>query len=462
MSILLSRPGSTRLNPETPSDVAALRWRIEAYTLDEPAVADPLSARLAREQRWSAELTQRVITEYKRFVLLAITPSRGVTPSDAVDQVWHTHLTYTHEYWDNFCARVLGRPLHHSPGTGDAADHGTNVRNYGHTLERYRQVFSEAPPSDIWPSPAIRFGSQQAAARVNTRENLIVSWRSLRRGAAVGLGCGLGLPVLLGALVQAHGPVVAVVGYAAQACALFRAETLRARALPESAVSGLALHAYEAIFLAGGVDAVADAVIANLVARKSLALCEGGVTQRGLFDNPHPLEEAAYSRVGRNLGPTALDLLQRGISASTRDVSRRLRGMGLTEAPGLSRPFLLFMALPLLLIATAVAVQQAVALASFGGVLVWLFANRRYRNDTGVTALGKAALASFRRSHEPLNDECRRNQVVHGGNLPKVIALSGLEALRRFELGDVADALSIARVPAADSCDSNAGCSGGE
>jgi len=57
--------------------------------------------------------------------------------SDAVDQVWHAHLTYTREYWDTFCGRVLGRPLHHTPGNGDSTDHLTHLRNYVQTLERY-------------------------------------------------------------------------------------------------------------------------------------------------------------------------------------------------------------------------------------------------------------------------------------------------------------------------------------
>jgi uncharacterized protein (TIGR04222 family) len=439
-----------------PLKVQALWWKIEAHCLDEPTVTEPFSARLAREQRWSAEYTQRVIAEYKRFVLLAVTPSRGVTPSEAVDQVWHAHLTYTREYWDTFCGRVLERPLHHAPGNGDAADHLTHLRNYGQTLERYERIFGEAPPADIWPPAELRFGAQ-AAARVNPRENLIVSWRSLRRGAVVALASGLGVALLLGALAQAHGLAAAALCIGGEGCALFRAEELRGHPHSESAAQGLPIHAYEAIFLARGADAVADAVIANLVARKSLSLVEGRVVRYGLFPDPHPLESAAYAEVERQGAPALLDL-QRFASAATRDISARLRGLGLTQSPSMSAPFLLVAAIPVLLLLAALVRHQSVGWALCGCALALLIARARYWNQ-GVTSLGKAALETFRHDHEPLSDECRQGQIVASGELPAIIALSSLEALRRFELGAVADALTLARLQVApDSCNTSGGC----
>ncbi len=41
--------------------------------------------------------------EYRRFAFLAATAGHPVTPSDAVDQAWHLHLTYSRDYWDRFC-----------------------------------------------------------------------------------------------------------------------------------------------------------------------------------------------------------------------------------------------------------------------------------------------------------------------------------------------------------------------
>src|SRR5262245_11583978 len=82
------------------------------------------AARLARENGWNAVFTERVITEYKRFCFLAATAGHEVTPSDAVDQAWHLHLTYTRDYWQRFCPDVLGGPLHHGPTSG-----GDNEQN---------------------------------------------------------------------------------------------------------------------------------------------------------------------------------------------------------------------------------------------------------------------------------------------------------------------------------------------
>ncbi|MEK6230809.1 MAG: hypothetical protein N2A42_03075 [Luteolibacter sp.] len=35
------------------------------------------------------------MTEYKRFVALAMLAGHPVTPSEEVDQAWHLHLVYT-------------------------------------------------------------------------------------------------------------------------------------------------------------------------------------------------------------------------------------------------------------------------------------------------------------------------------------------------------------------------------
>jgi hypothetical protein len=56
------------------------------------------AARLARENGWRPAQAARVIEEYRRFCFLAVTAGHPVTPSDAVDQAWHLHLTYTRDY----------------------------------------------------------------------------------------------------------------------------------------------------------------------------------------------------------------------------------------------------------------------------------------------------------------------------------------------------------------------------
>jgi uncharacterized protein (TIGR04222 family) len=173
---------------EMTTEDRALWARLEAFDLDESGASLPLSARLARENGWEGEFAERVISEYKRFVWLAMRARHPVTPSDEVDQVWHLHLCYTRSYWDEMCGQILGAPLHHGPTRG-GAEEGQKFENwYERTLESYRRFFGEEPPRDIWPPSAIRFGEATHFRRVNTRRVWLVKKpRVVCRFPAVGL-----------------------------------------------------------------------------------------------------------------------------------------------------------------------------------------------------------------------------------------------------------------------------------
>jgi hypothetical protein len=92
-----------------------------------------------------------VITEYRRFIYLAATSRAGMTPSKAVDEAWHLHLTYSENYRRDLCEGVLGRPLYHHPGDGSASDVAKYRGQYQNTLARYRNVFGTSAPADVWP-----------------------------------------------------------------------------------------------------------------------------------------------------------------------------------------------------------------------------------------------------------------------------------------------------------------------
>ena len=103
-------------------------WRrLEGYEFDGPGAKLPFCARLARDNGWSENFTNRAIVEYKRFAFLAVAAGHPVTPSDQVDQVWHQHLLYTETYWGEFCGHVLGKKLHHGPTRGGVAE-GQKIR----------------------------------------------------------------------------------------------------------------------------------------------------------------------------------------------------------------------------------------------------------------------------------------------------------------------------------------------
>ncbi|WP_197051839.1 glycine-rich domain-containing protein [Sphingomonas sp. 35-24ZXX] len=134
-------------------------WQALAAMRIEPEGASlSFTRRLARENGWSRTHAEAVMEEYRRFLYLAATGTDTVTPSDQIDQAWHLHLAYTRHYWEELCARIIGRPLHHGPTAGGSAE-GRKYRSlYAATLQRYRDTFGSEPPSDIWPPSDVRFG----------------------------------------------------------------------------------------------------------------------------------------------------------------------------------------------------------------------------------------------------------------------------------------------------------------
>lgn len=126
--------------------------RILTFSLDAENATFPFSKKLAKEENWSAEFTQKAIEEYKRFVYLCCISSNGASPSAIVDKVWHMHLIYTQNYWEDFCPNILERNLHHHPSTGGSSENVKHQNWFSETLENYRKVFLQEPPADIWNS----------------------------------------------------------------------------------------------------------------------------------------------------------------------------------------------------------------------------------------------------------------------------------------------------------------------
>ncbi|MCL4672204.1 MAG: hypothetical protein KJZ64_04570 [Sphingomonadaceae bacterium] len=179
------------------SAIATDLWqRLAAYEIGPPVASLTFAARLARENRWSAAFTERVLREYKRFCYLAVMAGHEVTPSDAVDQAWHLHLTYTRDYWERFCPEVLRMPLHHGPTAGGHVERTRYYDQYALTLKAYEEHFGEAPPADIWAPAARRFGVDPLSYRVNPRDVLV-----LRRPTVIVIVVAAAMLLMAGALV---------------------------------------------------------------------------------------------------------------------------------------------------------------------------------------------------------------------------------------------------------------------
>ncbi|KOY87228.1 hypothetical protein AD998_14670 [bacterium 336/3] len=128
-------------------------WKeIEKFDFDSPPSEYGFSVRLAYENGWSLNFTQKAIEEYKKFMFLASISKEMVSPSEIVDTVWHQHLLFSH-FYANFCQK-LGKWIDHVPSTHQASEKHTFVQAKKHTKELYREYFGEMP-KDIWQNNSI-------------------------------------------------------------------------------------------------------------------------------------------------------------------------------------------------------------------------------------------------------------------------------------------------------------------
>ncbi len=148
--------------------------KLKDFQIDDTRARIRFTDRLAHENGWSNAFARRAADEYKKFIYLAATASTPVTPSNVVDQVWHLHLTFTRSYWDEMCAELLGRPLHHGPTMGGTNEDAKYRKQYAETLALYREEFAAEPPSEFWPPADARFASASHQRWVDERTHFIV------------------------------------------------------------------------------------------------------------------------------------------------------------------------------------------------------------------------------------------------------------------------------------------------
>jgi len=151
----------------------SLWTKINDFQLDMPETKFTFSDRVARENGWTKDYTQRVIQEYRKFIYLCCVSDEGVTPSDPVDQVWHLHLTYTKSYWIEFCQDTLGKQIHHNPTKGGKEEAKKFNNYYSRLKDIYRYHFDKEPPADIWHTNEIRF-SDIDFQRVNLKRYWLI------------------------------------------------------------------------------------------------------------------------------------------------------------------------------------------------------------------------------------------------------------------------------------------------
>lgn len=260
---------------------AVLFDRVMAHPLDVPGARVTFAQRLCRDHGWQPAFAARVILEYRRFAFLAAAAGHPVAPSDAVDQAWHQHILFTHDYFEVFCPSVLGFTLHHGPSLGGKEESVKHEDWYARTLMSYETFFGPAP-ADLWPPTEARFAEK--FTRFSRRTHWLLPkppWRRLAASAAVAAGL-LPLAGVVGCVALAErppnwldwrGPDFLVLYAALTACGVAAAILIRLLArLPWSASpeGGTEPTPSELAMLAGGWKRVVQTMAAAMVLKGTL------------------------------------------------------------------------------------------------------------------------------------------------------------------------------------------------
>ncbi len=313
--------------------------RLETFVFDEPGTTLTFARRLARENDWTAEFTQRVIREYKRFVFLAMEAGHPVSPSGEVDQAWHLHLTYTKSYWQDLCGEALGgRRLHHHPTKGGSDEAAKFDGQYQRTLDSYSRLFGEEPPPDIWiPAGERRHAKGGKHRWVDTKRYwLVPKWIIWAGAASAGAlaavvavsGCSMPMaglamtgPVFLGFLV-----FLLVGGMICASLVRFLMCGPGGKGEPPSDL-------YEIAYLAGGGVRVLQTALVGLHAAKCVYVYPGKepfvkrvqVPEQAL----HDVEVLVWGLLPEDGATVSLGDLQRGLHSAFEKMETGLRKRGL-------------------------------------------------------------------------------------------------------------------------------------
>ncbi len=145
--------------------------RIKAFSSDDPPSEYGFSTRLANENFWTKNFTDKAVLEYKKFMYLAATSDAMVAPSPIVDVVWHEHLIFTQSY--TALCDVLGKQVQHIPSTHNCNEFEKFSKAKERTSQLYEETFG-ARPGDIWDYPDMYASLDLPKAKLKLRTFLLL------------------------------------------------------------------------------------------------------------------------------------------------------------------------------------------------------------------------------------------------------------------------------------------------
>ncbi len=299
--------------PHWTGDRRALWERIAAHPFEAPGTPLDFTRRIAREKSWTLAYTRQVIDEYRRFCFLSVVQGSPVTPSEDVDEVWHKHLTYSRDYWDVWCGRVLGHGLHHDPTEGGPAEDRKFREQYARTLVTYEAWFGP-PPEAFWPSSQRQFGHRPRFRTIDTERMFVLPRPRFSGRWALGLLAMAAFPA--SAMAQMANPLdwggAEFLRFFFGCLILVGILTICARHMLRGvgpAVHGGALNATETAFLAGGPQRAFATAMLEAMARGNVSVAADGLiavksntTVSGLLA-PYVTDGARYAGVRAAAAP---------------------------------------------------------------------------------------------------------------------------------------------------------------
>lgn len=149
-----------------------LLWnKISAFDFNSPVSEYGFSTRLAKENFWTRNFTDRALSEYRKFMYLAATSEWMVSPSEIIDQVWHQHLVFTQSYAE-FCS-LIGKSVQHIPSTQNKEESQKFIQAKERTIKLYNETFGKQP-EEIWNYPDMYASLNLPKATFKIRSFIIV------------------------------------------------------------------------------------------------------------------------------------------------------------------------------------------------------------------------------------------------------------------------------------------------
>jgi uncharacterized protein (TIGR04222 family) len=394
------------------------RARILAWSEADPALQRRFREQLAEHAGWDAARCDQAIREYLRFCIVAVRLGGRAVPSAAVDEVWHLHLTWTRDYWDDFCPRSLGIALHHQPARGLPGEREALRLAYAETLHAYAAEFG-MPDAAWWP-----------AWSAPSRERGTHRWAKL--AAALGLLPAAAAPAYPGPLEWRGPEFLALYVLLLGACLLWGfSSRLWHRFKPEPS-RGLPpgdLPVWHLAYLRGGPQGVIDTATAQL--HEDGFLGWDATSKKLVRLSQEAPDDALLRSLLPNLCGDATRLSQAEKSGAVQQLREQLVRQGWWHSEESARRIAWQSALPLWLLAGLGAAKIAIGLLRDRPVALLVFlliatlvaALMFHFKRPGATRAGRALLRGQRARH------ALALRAPRSGQLALAVALGGTAVL---------------------------------